>query len=140
MMRAPGGPRRARAIVIVAVCAGLWTASSGLTAWAAGTTTTTSSSVESSVEISAGFAFRGAVVTGPHTTTRRLTAYQSAVFVQAWIGDAIFGKPKHERLPAHVAVYRLDVTGTWGGGGEFTNRAVYYASDGTRAWIAFPSP
>lgn len=145
MTRPPGKSRRVRPVVVVAcagmlisgiLLSGLLVASSGLTtAWAAGTTTTTSS-----VEISAGFAFRGAVITGAGTAPRRLTAYQSAVFMQAWIGDAIFGKPKHEKLPAHVAVYRLDVSGTWGGGSEFTTRAVYYASDGTKAWIAFPSP
>jgi hypothetical protein len=147
--RPPGNPRQPRhahTVVVVVACAGmlisgmlvsgLLVASTGLTAWAAGTTTTT----PSSVEISAGFAFRGAVITGAGAAPRRLTAYQSAVFMQAWIGDAFFGKPKHEKLPAHVAVYRLDVSGTWGGGSEFTTRAVYYASDGTRAWIAFPSP
>lgn len=139
-----GGTCRARAVVVGVACVGLLVAGSlvepsGPTAWAAATTSTTATT-PASVEVSAGFAFRGAVITGAHTATRRLNAYQSAVFVQAWIGDAFFGKPKHEKIPAHVAVYRLDVTGTWGGGGEFTTRAVYYASDGARAWIAFPSP
>ena len=109
----------------------------------ASATESTTTTTLAAVDIGGGLAFGGAVITGvrPHTATRRLNAYQSAVFVQSWLGDSFYGKPKHEPVPTGVPIYRLDVTGSWGGGGvDFTTRAVFYASDGTRAWIAFPSP
>jgi hypothetical protein len=106
-------------------------------AGAAGTTSTTPAAVELP---GGGLSFRGAVVTAPGRPTRNLTAYQSAVFVQKWIVEALLGKPKHEPIPANVTPYRVDVTGTWGGGSDFETRPVFYASDGTQAWVVFPDP
>jgi hypothetical protein len=106
-------------------------------AGAAGTTSTTQAAVALP---GGGLSFRGAVVTAPGKPTRNLTAYQSAVFVQKWIVEALYGKPKHEPIPANVTPYRVDVTGTWGGGSDFETRPVFYASDGTQAWVVFPDP
>ncbi len=130
------GRGRSLRIVVPAVIAGLGILSSYVAAGAAETTSTTTQAVS----IGSGLAFSGAVITGPHVASRPLNAYQSAVFMQAWIGDAFYGRPNHESLPARVPVYRVDVMGSWGGGTDFSVRAVYYASDGKQAWIAFPSP
>ncbi len=137
--------RRLTALATIAV-AGVGVVGLGLTgvevatvapAGAAGTTSTTQAAVELP---GGGLSFRGGVVTAPGKPTRNLTAYQSAVFVQKWIVEALYGKPKHEPIPANVTPYRVDVTGTWGGGSDYETRPVFYASDGTRAWVVFPDP
>lgn len=97
---------------------------------------TTTSSTPASVAIGGGLAFSGATITGPSRDVRRLNAYQSAVWVQSWIGQLYYGKPSHERPPANLPVYRVDVTGNWGGSIE--TRATFYASDGRLVWVAFP--
>src|SRR5262249_28946759 len=62
------------------------------------------------------------------------------VFVQSWIAVALFQKVQHAQPPANASVSRVDVSGTWGGGTDVSVRPVFYASDGTRAWIALPPP
>ena len=138
-----GNRRRLVAFAVFAALIVLWlvpTAGASHSKVTDADATASSTRPAESVEISGGLAYSGAVITGPHAPTRRLTAYQSAVFMQSWIGDAFCCKPKHESVPVGVPVYRLDVMGTWGGGADFSARAVYYASDGKQAWIAFPSP
>ena len=87
--------------------------------------------------IGGNYAFSSSVITGPGLTTpRHLNAYQSAVFVQSWLGDLYFGHPRHGPPPADLPVFRVDVTGIWG-----VNRAtlaVFYSTDGTNVWIGFP--
>jgi hypothetical protein len=103
------------------------------------TVSSTSTTVPSRVQISSGLEFSGADVhTAGGKTTRRLTAYQAAVFVQAWIGAAFYTHPKHEKPPATAPIARVDVTGTWGGGTDLVTRPVFYASDGKNAYISFP--
>jgi hypothetical protein len=148
MQPAPPRTSRARrlAVLATAAVAGVGVVGLGFTgvevatvapAGAAGTTSTTQAAVELP---GGGLSFRGGVVTAPGKPTRNLTAYQSAVFVQKWIVEALYGKPKHEPIPANVTPYRVDVTGTWGGGSDYTTRPVFYASDGTQAWVVFPDP
>jgi hypothetical protein len=91
------------------------------------------------VTISGGFAFSGAVITGPGMAKpRRLNAYQTAVYMQSWLGSLYSGAPVTRRKPpAALPVYEVDVTGNWGGSVE--TRSTFYASDGRRVWIAFPA-
>ena len=98
---------------------------------------TTSSTTPTSVGIGGDYAYSGAVVHEPGTTkTRTLNAYQSAVFVQSWLGDLYYGHPKFGPPSANLTVSRVDVTGNWGG--TYTTLAVYYATDGSQVWIGFP--
>jgi hypothetical protein len=91
------------------------------------------------VTISGDFAFSGAVITGPGLSKpRTLNAYQSAVYMQSWLGGLYSGAPvTHQNPPAALPVYEVDVTGNWGG--TIETRSTFYASDGHRVWIAFPS-
>lgn len=100
---------------------------------------TSASATPTSVAISGNYAFSGAVITGPGLSKpRTLNAYQSAVYVQSWLGSLYSGVTVvHEDPPAALAVYEVDVTGNWGGSIE--TRATFYASDGRRVWIAFPA-
>jgi len=100
---------------------------------------TTSSTPPTSVAISGNFAFSGAVITGPGLSRpRKLNAYQSAVYVQSWLGSLYSGVPVvHADPPAGLGIYEVEVTGNWAGSIE--TRATFYASDGRRVWIAFPA-
>ena len=100
----------------------------------------TTSTTPTSVQISGGYTFTGSVIVGPGLKRpRKLDAYQTAVWVQSWIGDLYYGKPTHENPPAGLPVYEVDVTGQWGSGEAVETRASFYASDGKSAWVAFPS-
>lgn len=91
------------------------------------------------VSISGHFAFSGAVITGPGLSKpRTLNAYQSAVYMQSWLGSLYSGaRVTHQKPPDALPVYEVDVTGNWGGSIE--TRSSFYASDGRRVWIAFPA-
>jgi hypothetical protein len=113
-------------------------------AWAgrgAQVTAPSSSAPSSSVAISPGFAFTGADVfsAGSPKVARHLDAYKTAVFVQSFFGAAVATKVQHQRPPAGARAYRVDVTGTWNGGNDLSTRSIFYATDGTHAWIA-PAP
>jgi hypothetical protein len=99
----------------------------------------TSSTTPPSVAISGNYAFSGAVITGPGLAKpRTLNAYQSAVYVQSWLGGLYSGAPVvHHNPPAGLGVFEVDVTGNWGGSIE--TRETFYASDGHRVWVAFPA-
>lgn len=102
------------------------------------TTTTVVATPEGAVPIGDGYAFTGATVMSPDGTTREMTAYQAAVFVQSWLAQAIFGSEEMLRdPPPELPVHRIDVGGVWGSGpaGRVT---VYFATDGDTAYIAFP--
>jgi len=89
------------------------------------------------VTIGDGFAFTAGVVNPlPSGPTRTMNAYQTAVFVQSWLADAFFGHPTAQDPPPTAPVFRVDVTGLWGD--STGTLAIYYASDGTTAWISFP--
>src|SRR5438128_11773750 len=77
----------------------------------------TSSTTPTSVAISGNYAFAGAVITGSGLSRpRKLNAYQSAVYVQSWLGALYSGAPVvHEDPPAGLGVFEVDVTGNWGG-------------------------
>jgi hypothetical protein len=93
------------------------------------------------VDIGGGNRTTGAVITlnGDASSPRTLNAYQAAVFLQAWLPYALVTQnPRIEDPPAQLPVYRVDITGTWGSTGPTGTVAVYYASDGTTAWISFP--
>ena len=127
-------------VTLAGLSAPAWaaTASAGALGTRRAEASTTSSTTPTSVEISGGYAFSSAVVHEPGTTaTRKLDAYQAAVFVQSWIGDLYYGKPAHTPPPANLPVSRVDVTGNWGG--TYTTLAVFYATNGTQVWIGFPS-
>jgi cobalamin biosynthesis Mg chelatase CobN len=87
-----------------------------------------------------GLAFTSAVITSPaDPNPRTMNNYQTAVFVQSWLPTALYGKPEIENPPANVPVYRVDITGTWGSQPGLTGKqTVYYASDGTKAWVSYP--
>ena len=108
-----------------------------------GSSTTSSTPVPSpeGVGIGDGIFLTGAVVTPPgDEPPRTLDAYDAAVFVQSWIASAYFGGEdfKREPPPPDLPVYRVDSTGEWGGSTAQGTVTVYYATDGTTAYIAFP--
>src|SRR4051794_153542 len=129
-VRFMGGVAGAVALVTV----GWFLASAANGAVAQETTTTVP---PGAVQIGDGFAFTGAVITSPaQPAPRMLDGYHTAVFVQSWFGDAFFGHPLIQDPPPDLPVYRVDVTGTWGS--PESRQTVYYASDGTTAWLSYP--
>lgn len=90
------------------------------------------------VPIGDGYAFTGAVVTPPDGgPVRTLDAYEAAVFVQSWLAQALFGNEDSLKdPPPDLPVHRVDIEGDWVAGvGRIT---VYFATDGTTPYIAFP--
>jgi hypothetical protein len=105
-------------------------------------TTAPPTTLPGSTAIDRNFAFTGAAVTSPaDPTPRSLNGYQTAVFVQSWLPMAFYGKPELRDPPAGVPVYRVDIMGSWGGAQpQVGNQTVYYASDGTDAFVSYPQP
>jgi hypothetical protein len=94
-----------------------------------------------STAIDTNFAFTGATITSPaDPTPRTLNGYQTAVFVQSWFPVAMYGRPDMKNPPANLPVYRVDIMGSWGGteNVQVGNQTVYYASDGTTAFVSYP--
>ena len=92
-----------------------------------------------STAIDHNFAFTGATISSPaDPTPRSLNGYQAAVFVQSWLPAAFYGKPELRDPPADVPVYRVDIMGSWGGHPQLGTQTVYYASDGTSAFVSYP--
>lgn len=90
------------------------------------------------VSIGDGFAFTGAVVYPPaEAPTTTWDADRTAVFVQSWLGESIFGTPNVQDPPPELPVHRIDITGTW----AFTPGilTVYYATDDVTAWVGLPA-
>ena len=98
---------------------------------------TTTTAPAGRVGIGDNFWFTSAVITTPgESAPRPFDAYQAAVFAQSWLGEAFFGHPEKQDPPPTLPVSRVDITGTWG---DLTGTmSVYYASDGTTAWLSFP--
>ena len=101
--------------------------------------TTTTASDPGAVGIGDGLAFTGAVVTPlAGGESRTLDGYQAAVFVQSWLATGVYGNKSdiQKDPPAEAPVYRVDVTGNWGGPtGTLT---VYFAIDGKTAYVSWP--
>lgn len=97
----------------------------------------TNTTLPGAVQIGPRLSFAGAVVIAPDgSPPRTLDAYHAAVFVQSWLPEVLYGTTDPVALPAGLPVYRVEVTGTWGGPtGTLT---VYYASDGATSWVSFP--
>jgi hypothetical protein len=95
-----------------------------------------------SVSIDSELAFTEATVTTPaEPAPRTFDAYHTAVFVQSWLPYAFFGQNVVKQdPPLEVPVYRVDMVGTWGGvyAPGLTPQTVYYATDGTTAWLSYP--
>jgi hypothetical protein len=120
------------ALAIAILIVGTTTASAG-----AATTTTTPAGPPTSVGIGGNYGFSSAKITGPGMAKpRTLNAYQSSVFVQSWLVDAFYGKHAQSGPPPGLPVYRVDVTGNWGG--SYTTLTVYYAANKNTVWIAWP--
>jgi len=101
--------------------------------------TQTSTTLPAGTGIGDGLYFTSAVISTPgDPAPRTLDAYHAAVFVQSWMGEAFFGKPQFQDPPAGLPVYQVDVTGTWGEVAGTGVQTVYYASDGTTAWLSYP--
>jgi len=101
----------------------------------------TSTSVPKSTAIDSGLAFTGATITSPSDPTpRSLDDYQTAVFMQSWLGEAVFGKPEFQDPPADLPVYRVEVSQLVQRGQQpqVVKSSVYIASDGTTAYISVP--
>jgi LPXTG-motif cell wall-anchored protein len=107
---------------------------------AAAQTNPTTTAPEAAVDIGGGNRFTSAVITTPgEPAPRTFSAYQAATFVQSWLAYALFGqKPTVQDPPPTLPVSRVDVRGQWGDGTTPGTVTVYYASDGTTAWISFP--
>lgn len=80
----------------------------------------------------------GAVVTPPDGgAPRNLDAYQAAVFVQSWLGQAFIPGPSLLRdPPPDLPVFRVDVSGIWAGTTGIVT--VHYTDNGSTPYIAFP--
>jgi hypothetical protein len=93
---------------------------------------------DGAVGIGDGVFLSGGRITPPAgEAPRTLDAYHAAVFVQSWLAAAFYGGADIVRdPPPELPVYRVDSTGDWAGStGTVT---VYYATDGTTPYIAFP--
>jgi hypothetical protein len=114
--------------------------SAGASGGQAPTTPTTPTTLPGATAIGDNYAFTGASISSPaDPTPRTFNGYQAAVFVQSWLPTAFYGKPALRDPPANVPVYRVDVTGTWGGTPPAAGtQSIYYASDGTNAFVSYP--
>ena len=92
---------------------------------------------EGAVPIGDNFSFTGATVISPDGTTREMDAYQAAVFVQSWLGQAFFATEEIAKdPPPGLEVHRVDIEGSWAG--PVGRMTVYFAADGDTPYIAFP--
>jgi hypothetical protein len=100
----------------------------------------TATTLPGSTAIDYNFALTGAAITSASDPTpRSMNGYQAAVFVQSWLPVAMYGKPELRDPPADVPVYRVDLMGSWGGENpQVGNQTVYYATDGTNAFVSYP--
>ena len=100
----------------------------------------TTTTLPGSTAIDVNFAFTGATITSAtDPTPRSMNGYQAAVFVQSWLPIAMYGKPELRDPPADVPVYRVDLMGSWGGDQPQVGiQTVYYATDGSNAFVSYP--
>lgn len=126
-----------RAVLVCITCVLAWTALSvALTAGAADalTTSTTSTTVPAlPPELLTGISVVGAVVNSPGEKPRTLDANQATAFMQTWVAYSVFQNPPNERPPSSLPVTRLSVKTDSQG-----TLLIFYASDGTNAWVGAP--
>ena len=122
------------------VASGVAVAPGAVASSAQTSTTVPPTTLPGSTAIDVNMAFTGATITSPaDPTNRALNGYQTAVFVQSWLPEAIYGKPELRDPPANLPVYRVDIMGSWGGAEpQVGNQSVYYASDGRTAFLSYP--
>jgi hypothetical protein len=90
-------------------------------------------------ELLAGVTVTGAKISTPGAPPRTLDANQATAFMQAWLPDSVFTQPvlPNVKPPTNLPVSHLDVTTVWHAQTE--KLIVFYASDGTTAWVGMPA-
>lgn len=102
-----------------------------------GTTSSTTNGLHSLSELSPGLSITAGTITGNGPASgRTLDSSQATAFVQAWLPDSVFGSPPFQNPPSQLPVY--DVELQWKYEGTVGSMTVYYASDGTSAWVSMP--
>jgi hypothetical protein len=103
-------------------------------------TSTTQGPGSDRVGIGDGIFLTGAVITPPgDEAPRTLDAYDAAVLVQSWMPAAYWGGTGLiAEPPPDLPVYRIDTRGEWGNPNAVGGVTVYFATDGTTAYVAFP--
>jgi hypothetical protein len=92
---------------------------------------------EPGVMLVPGMQVLGATITGPSLDEpRELGAQEAFEFMQSWLGESIFGNPPNENPPGELGVHEIAVHTTWRD--NDLTMLVYYASDGTDAWVGMP--
>ncbi len=131
-----------RAVLVWLTCVLAWTALSvALTAGSANALTTSTTSTTSTTvpalppELLTGISVVGAVVNSPGEKPRTLDANQATAFMQTWVAYSVFQNPPNERPPSSLPVTRLSVKTDSQG-----TLLIFYASDGTNAWVGAPAP
>jgi hypothetical protein len=105
------------------------------TATAADTTPTTGCATP---EIVGGMFAVGATVSTPGAKPRTLDESQATAFMQTWLAYSVFSSPKQEHPPANLPVSQLHVNITQDG--TPSTLLIFYATDGTKAWVGAPAP
>ncbi len=122
------------ALASLALLIGVTATSSGSTAAAASTPTTACPIPE----ILGGMTAVGATIATPGSAPRTLDQRQATAFMQTWVAYSVFEKPPQEHPPANLRVSTLTVNTVQDGSpSPFT---VFYATDGTSAWVGAPAP
>jgi hypothetical protein len=122
------------AITTLALAVGmLWAGS--VAAIAADTTPTTGCPTPA---ILTGMNALGATVSTPGAKTRTLDKDQATAFMQTWLAYSVFDSPPQERPPANLPVSRL--TFNLLEDGQPATLLIFYASNGTKAWVGATAP
>jgi hypothetical protein len=125
-----------RAVLVGLTCVLAWTALPVALTAGAGNALTTSTTVPAlPPELLTGISVVGAVVNTPGAKPRTLDANQATAFMQTWVAYSVFQNPPNERPPSSLPVSRLSVTTDSQG-----TLLIFYASDGTNAWVGAPAP
>jgi hypothetical protein len=128
----PRGPRTL-AFVATFALAGLSLLGNAWTIAAGAATTTTLPPPP----LLAGVTVEGAAVHSPGAPDRSLDANQATAFMQSWLPDSVFQKIPQSLPPKSLPFSRVIVTTRFHG--QNLPVTVFYASDGTTAWIGMPA-
>jgi hypothetical protein len=113
---------------------GLTLASSATGAAAA----TTPSTACPTPEIVGGMYAVGATVSTPGAKSRTLNESQATAFMQTWLAYSVFSSPPQNHPPASLPVSQLNVNINQDG--TASTLLVFFATDGTKAWVGAPAP
>lgn len=105
---------------------------------ALGVSTAVTAAASGGTDIGSGIVILGATVTCPGQPARSLDSTKAAAFMQTWLPYSIFGHAPDETPPSQLAVCHLRVADQWQSPHNRT-LIVYYATDGTDAWVGMPS-